>query len=36
MADALAQVGQSTGKNLVYSLCEWGWVGLELLFILFD
>ncbi|PPQ75264.1 hypothetical protein CVT24_007437 [Panaeolus cyanescens] len=25
MKDALAQVGKSTGKNFVYSLCEWGW-----------
>jgi len=25
MADALAQVGQSTGTQIVYSLCEWGW-----------
>jgi hypothetical protein len=32
MADALAQVGQSTGTQFVYSLCEWGWVSLELLF----
>lgn len=26
MKDALAQVGKSTGKNFVFSLCEWGWV----------
>ena len=32
MADALAQVGQRTGTQFVYSLCEWGWVSLELLF----
>ena len=32
MADALAQVGQSTGTQFVYSLCEWGWVSLESLF----
>ena len=32
MADALAQVEKSTGKKIVYSLCEWGWVGLESLF----
>ena len=32
MADALAQVGQSTGTQIVYSLCEWGWVSLELIF----
>ncbi|KAF9051753.1 glycoside hydrolase superfamily [Panaeolus papilionaceus] len=25
MKDALAQVGKSTGKNFVFSLCEWGW-----------
>jgi len=25
MADALAQVEQSTGTQFVYSLCEWGW-----------
>ncbi|KJA22594.1 glycoside hydrolase family 27 protein [Hypholoma sublateritium FD-334 SS-4] len=25
MSDALAQVGQSTGRNFVFSLCEWGW-----------
>ena len=29
MADALAQVGQSTGTQFVYSLCEWGWVSLQ-------
>ena len=26
MSDALAQAGQSTGRNFVFSLCEWGWV----------
>jgi len=31
MADALAQVGESAGTHLVYSLCEWGWVSLKLL-----
>jgi len=25
MADALAQVGQNTGTQIAYSLCEWGW-----------
>lgn len=29
MGDALAQVAQSTGTQLVFSLCEWGWVSLE-------
>ena len=32
MADALALVEQSTGKKIVFSLCEWGWVSLESLF----
>ena len=27
--DALAQVGQSTGTQFVYSVCEWGWVSLQ-------
>ena len=29
MADALAQVGQNTGTEFVYSLCEWGLVSLK-------
>jgi hypothetical protein len=33
MADALAQVEQYTGTKFVYSLCEWGWVSLESLFL---
>ena len=36
MADALAQVGQSTGTQIVYSLCEWGWVSLESLLVYLD
>jgi alpha-galactosidase len=36
MADALAQVSKSTGTQFVYSLCEWGWVSLQSLFVYFD
>lgn len=33
MGDALAQVEKSTGTQIVFSLCEWGSVSLDSLFL---